>query len=69
MTMKLTGGVGFVLPLNDFGLPEVDSFLAVLFEAIEKMFSKHKMAKYAYVYMAKPLALGVPAFCLHGMFW
>ena len=56
--------VGFVLPLNDSGLPEVDSFLAVSFEAIEKMFSKHKMVKYAYVYMAKPLALGVPAFCL-----
>ena len=56
--------VGFVLPLNDSGLPEVDSFLAVSFEAIEIMFSKHKMANYAYVYMAKPLALGVPAFCL-----
>ena len=56
--------VGFVLPLNKYGLPEVDSFLAVSFDAIEKMFQDFQMARYAYVYMAKPLALGVPAFCL-----
>lgn len=44
--------VGFVLPLNKYGLPEVDSFLAVSFKAIEQMFSNNGMAKYGYVYMA-----------------
>ena len=44
--------VGFVLPVNESGLPKVDSFLAVSFEAIEKMFSSSQMAKHAYVYMA-----------------
>ena len=47
--------VGFVLPLNNLGLPEVDSFLAVSFDGIEKIFSNNKIAKYAYVYMAQPL--------------
>lgn len=56
--------VGFVLPLNKYGLPEIDSFLAVSFKAIEQMFSKNQMAKYAYVYMAKPLAVDAPSFCL-----
>ena len=46
--------VGFVLPLNQVGLPEVDSFLALTFEGIEKIFASNKIAKYAYVYMAQP---------------
>ena len=47
-----------------FGLPEVDSFSATSFDAIEKMFTTQSVAKYAYVYMAQPLDLNVPAFCL-----
>jgi len=31
--------IGFVLPLNNQGLPEIDSFLAVSFEAIEMFLS------------------------------
>ena len=56
--------VGFVLPLNKNGLPEIDSFLALSFEGIENMFTNHTKAKYAYVYMAQPLDKNVPAFCL-----
>ena len=56
--------VGFVLPLDDHGLPLVDSFLATSFAAIEKMFSSVTIAKYTYIYMAQPLMADVPPFCL-----
>ncbi len=56
--------VGFVLPLNELGLPRVDSFLALSFEGIEGMFSDNLIAKYAYVYMAQPLCDKAPSFCL-----
>ena len=57
--------VGFVLPSNKNGTLQVNSFLAVSFEAIEKMFATTTIAKYAYVYMVKPLGTyDVPAFCL-----
>ena len=56
--------VGFVLPVDKNGLPEVDAFLAVSFSAIENMFHNTPLAKYAYVYMAQPLYRGVPPFCL-----
>ena len=56
--------VGFVLPLNEKGLPIVDSYLATSFKAIESMFTKSAIAKYAYVYMAQPLKLNAPPFCL-----
>ena len=56
--------VGFVLPVNKDELPLVDSFIAVSFKAIEKMFSENEIAKYAYVYMAQPVKEGIPAFCL-----
>ena len=47
------------------GTLQVNSFLAVSFEAIEKMFATTTIAKYAYVYMVKPLGTyDVPAFCL-----
>ena len=36
-------------------LSNVDSYLAVSFEALEKKVSSSKMAKYAYAYMAQPL--------------
>ena len=55
--------VGFVLPLKG-GLPVIDSFLATSFDAIENMFADNTLAKYAYVYMAQPLAQNVPAYCL-----
>ena len=56
--------VRFVLPLNDNGLPLVDSFLAVSFNAMKDMFRSAAKAKYAYVYMAQSLCLTAPPFCL-----
>jgi len=56
--------VGFVLPCNDEGLPICDSFLATSFETLETYFKRGSVAKYAFVYMAQPLTVGVPAFCL-----
>ena len=44
--------VGFVLPLDDHGLPLVDSYLAISFAAIEKIFSSATIGKYVYIYMA-----------------
>ena len=57
--------VGFVLK----GLPEVDSFLAISFDAIENMFATQTPTKYAYIYMAQPLDCNIPAFCLYSMLW
>ena len=34
----------FVLPLKN-GLPEIDSFLATSFDAVEKMFADHTIAR------------------------
>lgn len=56
--------VGFVLPIGENGLPVFNSFLAVSFSAIETMFKSATIAKYAYVYMAQPLTINVPPFCL-----
>ena len=56
--------VGFVLPLNDEGLPVCNSYLATSFALIEEAFKSGNVAKYAFVYMVKPLALDIPAFCL-----
>ena len=56
--------VGFVLPLDQNGLANGDSFLAVLFSAIEAMFQNNSIAKFAYVYIAQPLCSDVPPFCL-----
>ena len=56
--------VGFVLPLNEHSLPIVDSFIAVSFPVMEKMFYNHTIAKYAYIYMAQPLCITVPPVCL-----
>ena len=55
---------GFVLPVNEMELPVVDSFLALTFEGIERMFMDNKISNYAYVYMAQPLMDGCPPFCL-----
>ena len=39
--------IGFVLPLDQNGLPKGDSFLAVSFSAIEAMFQNNPIAKFA----------------------
>ena len=54
----------FVLPLNDNGLPLVDSFLAVSFNAMEDMLRSAAKAKHAYDYMVQSLCLTAPPFCL-----
>ena len=56
--------IGFVLPCENNGLPVLDSFLATSFETMEAHFKTGSIAKYAFVYMAQPLTVGVPAFCL-----
>ena len=56
--------VGFVLPLDSNRLPIVDSFVANSFSAMENMFCKNPIAKYAYIYMAQPLCHNVPPICL-----
>ena len=57
--------MGFVLPVDENFLPLTDSFLATSFEQIEEMFRKEPMSNFAYVYMAQPMAPGVPPFCLN----
>ena len=56
--------VGFVLPLDGKGLPVVDAYLATSFTTIEAMFNNAPVSKYAYIYMAQPLASNIPPFCL-----
>ena len=56
--------VGFVLPCDDAGLPLSDTFLAKSLSAIEKMFVTSELAKYAYAYVAQPMCLNVPPFCI-----
>jgi len=56
--------VGFMLPCDDKGLPLCDAFLATSFEVIESHFKSGSVAQYGFVYMAQPLAVGVPALCL-----
>lgn len=56
--------VGFVLPSDENSLPMVDSFQAVSFTAVEKMFCENAVSKYAYVYMNRPLCSNVPPMCL-----
>ncbi len=51
-------------PLDDNGLPLVDSFLAVSFKAMEDMFKSAATAKCAYVYIAQSLCLNAPYFSL-----
>ena len=58
---KTDSCVGFVLPLNDEGPPEIDSVLAISFRSIKEMFQNHTKAC---VYMAQSLDQSIPAFCL-----
>ena len=48
--------VGFVLPLDDNRLPIVGSFVANSFSAMVDMFCKNPIAKYAHIYMARPVS-------------
>ena len=56
--------VGFVLPCDEKAIPLSTSFKVESFEAMQAIFQSGEFAKYAFVYMAQPLARGVPAFCL-----
>ena len=56
--------VGFVLPIDDDGLPKNDEFLAISFESMERMFKMTDIAKYAYLYMAHPLCSTATPSCL-----
>ena len=56
--------VGFVLPVDNNGLPITDSFVATSFDAIERSFSTGRISKYAFVYMAQPLNNCAPPFIL-----
>jgi len=46
-------------------LPLTESFLATPFEQIEAMFHNEARSTFAYAYMAQPMALDVPPFCLN----
>ena len=59
--------VGFVLPVDKKGVLVTDAFLATTFDAIEDMFTKNSISRYAYVYMAQPLCHNTPPFCLSCM--
>ncbi len=59
--------VGFVLPIDDAGLPKVDAYTASSFEIIEDHFSKGVVGKYAYLYVVKPLSESAPSFILSCM--
>jgi len=56
--------VGFVLPLDDDGLPKKDYFGATSLDDIEKMFLNSKKASNAYIYMVQAMSPNVPPFCL-----
>ena len=59
--------VGFVLPCDKAGKPVCDFFVAISFKSIVECFCSTDVAKYAFVYMARPLAEDVPGFCLCSM--
>ena len=56
--------VGFVLPLDESGLPVTDKVLAVSFKAIENCFSTATIAKYAFLCVAQPVVVAAPSFIL-----
>lgn len=56
--------VGFVLPLNQNGMPILNSFQARHAKEIESHFQTQKEASTIYVIMAQPIKQGVPPFCL-----
>lgn len=57
--------VGFVLPVDDHGIPKCDRFVASSFETIEEAFDVGTKSKFAFLYyMAQPVRENIPAFCL-----
>ena len=56
--------VGFVLPVDEHGMPQCDKYAASSFEKIEEAFETGVKSKLAFVYMAQPVREDVPAFCL-----
>ena len=56
--------VGFVLLGNKTGKPVCDTFEAISFKSMEECFHSADIAKFAFIYMAQPLAEDVPVFCL-----
>lgn len=58
--------VGFVLPLNENGMPMSHTYLARSVSEIEEHFLKHSdnISKLVNVVMAQPLVNGYPAFCI-----
>ena len=47
--------IGFVLPCDDSGLPQNDSFIATDFECMKEFFSVVSVANNAFVYIVQPL--------------
>lgn len=56
--------VGFVLPIDENGLPICDSFPALSGKKIASYFEKGVVSKTVYVLMARPLAPNCPPLCL-----
>lgn len=56
--------VGFVLPNDEKGLPQINACLANTFEELEEMFLDQVVSKYAYLYTVTPLKAGIPSFTL-----
>ena len=56
--------IGFVLDLDENGLPIVGSHPATSASLIKSYFAEKKTANYAYAIMAQPLAKNAPPFCL-----
>ncbi|KAE8739183.1 hypothetical protein FOCC_FOCC015324 [Frankliniella occidentalis] len=56
--------VGFVLPLDNNGLPIIDSFPATSAEAIKSYFDSNETSHVVYCIIDKPLVHESPSFCL-----
>ena len=59
--------LGFVVPCDEKAVPLTATFKADTFENMQAIFQNGEFSKCAFVYMAQPLARGVPAFCLAGL--
>lgn len=56
--------IGFVLPLNNHGMPVLHSFKATSAKEIYDHFSNNAAAPFLYTIMAQPLENNAPCFCL-----
>lgn len=55
--------IGFVLPVNKFGLPIVNSYPATTAEVIKEYFETKKASTLLYIIMMQPLQENAPPFC------